>query len=262
MDRVKPGCYLKAKVTTTSLTKDVVYKVNHASGRNHVFLEGRDNRYRKENFTFWSPPDYPRTVVSKEDRFCSLTAGHRYEVRDVRREQYQVINNEGDTEWIYKYRFKDPIDWEKRFTDVKQSIDKGVDEMRSTATTPDSRWVTPQDDKDWRDYEFIIRHEEQIDDDLIRKDLSAQNPLMIAEIEGSSMVRVYIWQGLWTKVFNCKGTKRLRKELDIIIWANELWPSVIERAELPKLIRILKRIKQAQWKKGTQAKVTVRKVKV
>ena len=202
MDRVKPGCYLKAKSNTHMLSKGSVYEVESVSEpTGYIKFKGINATYDKKHFTFWSQPDIAERI-----------------------------------------------------------------QMRAIATTPDSRGVTPetseQGPENWRDYEFEIRHEEQIDDDLIRKDLSAQNPLMIAEVEGSTQVRVYIWQGLWTKVFNCKGTKRLRKELDMIIWANELWPSVIERSELPRLIQVLKRIKQAQWKKGTQAKVTVRKVKV
>ena len=263
MDRLKPGCYLKAKVGTCRLNKGEVYEVESVSlKRGFIKLKGIPATYEPEEFTFWSPPDYPRTVVADMDYRSVLTKGHRYEVRDVEEYKYQVITNEGHTEWLYKSRFVEPRDWKKEFTAVKQSMDKGVDEMRGNATSTSGEWKTANAPEDWRDYEFEIRHEEQIDDDLIRKDLSAQNPLMIAEVEGSTQVRVYIWQGLWTKVFNCKGSKRLRKELDMIIWANELWPSVVERSELPRLIKVLKRIKQAQWKKGNQAKVTVRKLKV
>ena len=200
MDRVKPGCYLKAKVGTCRLNKGEVYEVESVSlKRGFIKLKGIPATYEPEEFTFWSQPD---ATEEKQMRGSTSSNG----------------------EW----------------------------KMVHTANAPE----------DWRDYEFEIRHEEQIDDDLIRKDLSAQNPLMIAEVEGSTQVRVYIWQGLWTKVFNCKGSKRLRKELDMIIWANELWPSVVERSELPRLIKVLKRIKQAQWKKGNQATVTVRKLKV
>ena len=246
MDRVKPGCYLKAKVGTCRLNKGEVYEVESVSlKRGFIKLKGIPATYEPEEFTFWSPPDYPRTVVAKRDYRSVLTKGHRYEVRDVEEYKYQVITNDGGTEWLYKSRFVQ--------AEEKQMVG-------STSTS--GEWKTANAPEDWRDYEFEIRHEEQIDDDLIRKDLSAQNPLMIAEIEGSTQVRVYIWQGLWTKVFNCKGSKRLRKELDMIIWANELWPSVVERSELPRLIKVLKRIKQAQWKKGNQATVTVRKLKV
>ena len=249
MDRVKPGCYLKAKVGTCRLNKGQVYEVESVSlKRGFIKLKGIPATYEPEEFTFWSPPDYPRTVVADMDYRSVLTKGHRYEVRDVEEYKYQVITNEGETMWLYKSRFVQ--------AEEKQMVG-------STSTNGEWKMVhTAKAPEDWRDYEFEIRHEEQIDDDLIRKDLSAQNPLMIAEVEGSTQVRVYIWQGLWTKVFNCKGSKRLRKELDMIIWANELWPSVVERSELPRLIKVLKRIKQAQWKKGNQAKVTVRKLKV
>ena len=123
--------------------------------------------------------------------------------------------------------------------------------------------VTPKETNMWDSYTFQIRSKEQIEDSEIQKDLSFSNPMMIAEISGSDMVRVYLHDSIWSKAYSYPieagyRMSRQARKLESILG----WESRITKKDMGKLIKLIRKIRKAPWGKPYNATVTVKKIKV
>lgn len=124
--------------------------------------------------------------------------------------------------------------------------------------------------KDWDSYTFSIRAKEQLDIEAIRKDLSADSPLMIAEFSDSKLVQVFIHDSIWTKAENSGehwadeygfGYQEYRyyERLDRLAGQDFL---IRKDIHLKPLIKLVKEIKDAEWGKPRKAEVTVRRLRI
>lgn len=125
--------------------------------------------------------------------------------------------------------------------------------------------------KDWREYTFHVKHTAQIDRSQITEDLNWDTPLFIMEIEGSEKVEAFIADEVWEKAAN-SGKKRkpngkdrwcdtkFERQLGKLV--GDFGDMTMNMRDVPKLAKLIAKIKRAKWHDSQKRRVTVKRVKV
>ena len=130
--------------------------------------------------------------------------------------------------------------------------------------------------KDWREYDFAIRSYHQIDGRLISKDLSIQEPMMILESdERPGYYLVFLHDSIWTKADNSGPTFETSWQGDFVYMESRYTERLenylsncghgyawVPQRFLAGLIRLVKEIKNAEWREPTKANCKVRRIKI
>ncbi len=251
------------------LTHNKTYLVDAVTDRgNYISIKGDDGQYNKyiiSSFRLKKCHSDSTTgrlkigdlVECLAGGFKQITCGKVYKIIDADVSNYQkptitVKTDELKYETFFQHNFK--------LEGSPMSITKPVVKDKCHSDSIET----------WEDYTFNIRSEAQIDHDMIKAELSMDNPMMILERSGTPMTRVYLHESIWAKADNSGKIITHGKEwwwvetvftdrLDKYMSQNGL---INRNVHLRGLIKLVKEIKNAQWHKPCRARVTVRKLRV